>query len=82
VADEVVVFDRVPPPLTLHVTPAEFLSFVTVAVNVVESLPSTVLAEAVTATLADGELPTQPVKEATKTEMKRPKMTNQPKDLC
>jgi hypothetical protein len=51
VADVVVVFDNVPPPLTLHETPALFLSLVTVAVSVTASVPSTVAAEAVTATL-------------------------------
>ena len=81
VAEVVVVFDRVPPPLTLQVTPAEFLSFVTVAVNVVVSLPSTVLAANVTATLAAGELPPQPVKVAARTEVNRPRMTNQQKNL-
>jgi hypothetical protein len=35
---------------------------VTVALRVTESAPSTVLAEAVTATLGEGELPPQPVK--------------------
>jgi hypothetical protein len=62
VADVVVVFDNVPPPLTLHETPALFLSLVTVAVRVTASVPSTVAAEAVTATLTGlEELPPQPV---------------------
>jgi hypothetical protein len=62
VAEVVVVFERVPPPLTDHVTPAAFLSFVTVAVNVAVSVGSTVEAEDVTATLTGFELPPHPAK--------------------
>jgi len=62
VADVVVVFDKAPPPETLHETPALFLSLVTVAVSVTVSVPSTVAAEEVTATLMGlEELPPQPV---------------------
>jgi len=60
VAPVVVWFDSAPPPLTLHVTPALFLSFVTTAVSVTASVASTVAAEAVTATLGGVELPPQP----------------------
>jgi hypothetical protein len=60
VADVVVVFDRVP-ALALQVTPAALRSLVTVAVSVTVSVPSTVVADAVTATLGEGELPPQPV---------------------
>jgi hypothetical protein len=60
VAEVVVVFDSVPPPLTLHVTPPGVLSFVTVAVRVTASVASTVAADAVTATLTGLELPPQP----------------------
>lgn len=56
-----VVLDSVPPPLTVQVTPALFWSLVTVADKVVESVPSTVLAAAVTATLTGGALPPHPV---------------------
>jgi hypothetical protein len=60
VAEVVVVLDRVP-ALVLQVTPAEFWSLVTVAVKVVVSLPSTVLAAAATVRLTGLELPPQPV---------------------
>jgi len=53
VAVLVVLFDSVPAPLTLQVTPAEVESLLTVAVNVVLSPPSTFAAPAVTETLAD-----------------------------
>jgi hypothetical protein len=53
VAAVVVVFERVPPPLTVHVTPAAFLSFATAAVSETASVASTVVGDAVTATLAD-----------------------------
>lgn len=66
VAELVVVFDKVPSPLKVHLTPPEFLSWVTAAVSVVVSLPSTVLAAAVTATLIGLELPPHPVKAASK----------------
>jgi hypothetical protein len=56
----VVVSDSVPPPLTVHVTPSLFVSFVTVAVRVSVSVPSTVVADAVTATVFGAELPPQP----------------------
>lgn len=57
----VVWFDNVPPPLTVHVTPAPFWSFVTAAVSVVLSVPSTVDAAAVTLTLIGLDLlPPQP----------------------
>jgi hypothetical protein len=69
VAEVVVVFDRVP-ALVLQLTPAAFLSFVTVAVRVVVSVPSTVVAAAVTVTLGVGgvagdELPPQPAVNST-----------------
>jgi hypothetical protein len=47
------------PPLTLHVTPSLFVSFVTVAVRVSVSAASTVVADAVTETVA-AALPPQP----------------------
>jgi hypothetical protein len=62
VAEEVVVFERVPPPVTAHVTPSAFMSLVTVAVSVTVSDPSTVVAVAVTATLGGLELPPHPNK--------------------
>ena len=46
--------ERAPPPLTLHVTPLLPESFVTVAVRVVVSLGSTVVAAADTVTLLGG----------------------------
>ena len=61
VAEVVVSFDRAPAPVMLHDTPAAFLSLATVAISVVVSAPSTVLAVAVTVTLGEGELPPQPV---------------------
>jgi hypothetical protein len=59
VAAVVEVFDRVPPPLTLHVTPALFESLVTVADSVIASVPSTVAADAamVTSTFPGPEQP-------------------------
>jgi hypothetical protein len=68
VAEVVVVFDRAPPPLTLHDTPSVPLSLATVADSVTVSVPSTVVTEAVTATVGAFELPPQPdrVKVATK----------------
>ena len=62
VAEVAEVFDSVPAPLTLQVTPTLFLSFVTVAVRVMESAPSTFIADAVTATLMGLEPPPQPTK--------------------
>jgi hypothetical protein len=53
-------FDSVPPPLTAQVTPPGDLSFATVAVSVTASVASTVVDEAVTATLTGLELPPQP----------------------
>ena len=68
VAEVVVVFDSVPPPLTVHVTPALFLSLVTVAVSVAVSVPSTEDAEALTET--DGEeLPPHPGRNDAKVKM-------------
>jgi hypothetical protein len=75
----VVVFDSVPPPLTLHVTPLEFLSFVTVAVSVTVFVASTVVAVAVTATLADGE-PPQPDKHNA-TNIEKPTRTKPFRDI-
>jgi hypothetical protein len=73
VAEVVVVFDRVPPPLTLHDTPSGvplvLLSLLTVAVSVTVSVPSTVVTEAVTATEGDFELPPQPENDDTKAKM-------------
>jgi hypothetical protein len=64
VAEVVVVLERAPPPLTVHVTPSGvlpvFLSLVTVAVSVTVSVASTVVAEATTATLGGLELPPHP----------------------
>jgi hypothetical protein len=60
VTELVVELDRVPPPLTLQVTPALFLSLLTVAVNVTESLPSTDVAAALTETPTGLEPPPQP----------------------
>jgi hypothetical protein len=57
VAEDVVVFDSVPPPLTLQFTPAAFLSFVTVTLTVVVFAPSTVGEAAVTEMLSGAELP-------------------------
>jgi hypothetical protein len=51
-----VVLVKVPPPLTIHATPALFLSFVTIAVRVEVSPGSTVEEALVTATLMGGEL--------------------------
>jgi hypothetical protein len=62
VAPVVVVFDRAPPPLMVHVTPSLPLSFVTVAVRVAVSVASTVDADDVTATLTGLELPPQPAR--------------------
>jgi hypothetical protein len=47
------------PPLTLHVTPSLLVSFATVAVRVSVSAASTVVADAVTATVT-AALPPQP----------------------
>jgi hypothetical protein len=58
VTEEVVSFDSDPPPLTVHLTPPLFLSWVTVAVRVTVSVPSTTEAEAVTET--DGVEPLPP----------------------
>jgi hypothetical protein len=62
VAEDVVVFDNVPPPLTVQVTPAEFLSLVTVAVSVTASAPSTVVGDGVTATPTGWTIVPQPVR--------------------
>jgi hypothetical protein len=64
VAELVVSLDSDPPPLTLQVTPALFLSLAIVAVSVVVSVPSTVVAAAVTVTLRGFEYPPQPVSAA------------------
>jgi hypothetical protein len=61
VAPVVDVLESVPPPLTVQVTPALFRSLVTVADSVVESVPSTVVADAVTATLTFA-CPPQPIR--------------------
>jgi hypothetical protein len=60
VAEVEVVFENVPPPLTLHFTPSPFRSLVTVAVSVTESAPSTVAADAVNFTPTVLGLPPQP----------------------
>jgi hypothetical protein len=60
VAAVVVVLESVPPPLTVQVTPALFWSLLTVALSVVVSPPSTVLAAAVTETFTAGALPPHP----------------------
>jgi hypothetical protein len=62
VAPVVVVFDSVPPPLMVHVTPSAPLSFTTVAVIVAVSVGSTVDADDVTVMLTGLELPPQPAK--------------------
>jgi len=54
--------DRVPPPDTVHETPAAFLSFVTVAVKFTVSVASTVVAVALIDTLGGVELPPQPAR--------------------
>jgi hypothetical protein len=59
VADVVVVFDRVPAE-AVQATPAVLRSFVTVAVRVVVSVPSTVVAAAVTVTGPSEAEPPQP----------------------
>jgi hypothetical protein len=73
VAEDVVAFDRPPPPLTLHDTPSAvpfvFLSLLTVAVSVTVSVPSTVVTEAVTATEGDFELPPHPESDNPKVKM-------------
>ena len=55
--------DRAPPPLTVQLTPAALLSWVTTADNVPESVASTVGEAAVTATLIGAELPPQPYRD-------------------
>jgi hypothetical protein len=55
-----VVFDSVPPPLTVQETPLLFESLVTVAVSVTASVGSTVEADDVTDTPTGFELPPQP----------------------
>ena len=53
-------FDSVPPPLTVQVTPPLFLSLVTAAVSVTVSVGSTVDADDVMAMLTGALLPPQP----------------------
>jgi len=60
VAEVVVLLERAPAPLRFQVTPALFLSLVTAAVRVMESAPSTVVDDAVIATLKGLELPPHP----------------------
>jgi hypothetical protein len=60
VAEVVVVFDRVPAPFKVQLTPRAWLSFVTTAVKVTMPAPSTVVAEAVIATLNAVEPPEPP----------------------
>lgn len=60
-AEVVVLFDNVPPPLIVHMTPAAFLSCATVAVSVIELPPSTVAAVEIMETLI-GAGPPQPEK--------------------
>jgi hypothetical protein len=62
VAEVVVWPDSAPPPLTFHVTPAAFLSLVTVAVSVTvfAPTPSTLVADAVTVTLTEPEPAPEP----------------------
>jgi hypothetical protein len=72
VAEVVVVFERVPPPLTVQVTPPLFLSFATVAVSVTAFDPSTVVTDAVTTTDDENfELPPQPESERSATSVRR-----------
>lgn len=60
VAEEVVLFDSAPPPLTAQETPPAFLSFATLAVKFTESVPSTVVDAAVTVTLNGADPPPHP----------------------
>jgi hypothetical protein len=74
VADEAVVALSVPPPLTVHFTPALFESLVTLALKVTESVASTVFADGVTVTLTVFVPPPQPfmLKTATNTRPTKP----------
>ena len=85
VAEVVVVFDRVPPPLTDQLTPAAFLSFVTAAVRVTESVPSTDVADGVMAMLIEAAEPPHPDKPSPATKNKlaiaKPFRTIQPSRL-
>lgn len=60
VAEVDVVFDKVPTPLKVQLTPRAWLSFVTTAVSVAVLAPSTVAAEEATATLSAVEPPELP----------------------
>jgi len=60
VAELLVDPDRAPPPLTVQVTPALFLSFATVAVRLTELVASTVLVAGLTVTLGLALEPPQP----------------------
>jgi hypothetical protein len=71
VAEVVVSLESVP-ALTLQVTPALFLSLVTVAVSVVVSVPSTVDTEAFTETTGE-ELPPHPERSDATAKMKASK---------
>lgn len=67
IAVVVVVFDSVPPPVTVQVTPAALWSLVTVAVRLTGFVPSTVCVDAAieTPSIGDGaevELPPHPAK--------------------
>ena len=82
-----VVFESVPPPLvTVQLTPAAFLSLLTVAVKVTVSAPSTVIDEAVIAMLIGFEPPPQPDKHTAKltakAEKKVPLRTLTPEHEC
>jgi hypothetical protein len=59
----VVVLESVPPPLTVQLTPALFLSFATVAVKFAVSVASTVVGVAETLTEGFALLPPQPIRE-------------------
>jgi hypothetical protein len=52
--------DRAPGPLNVQATPSEFLSLVTVALKVTVSVPSTVEAAALIATLIGFDFPPHP----------------------
>jgi hypothetical protein len=73
VAEVLDVFDSVPPPLTVQLTPLEFLSLVTVAVIVTVSVASTLALEGEMAILIGVELPPHPANQnaATKTILTR-----------
>ena len=60
VAEMIVVFESVPPPVTAQVTPAALRSLLTLAVRLIEFVPSTVKVDALTETLT-AESPAPPL---------------------